>query len=220
MPDIDPDPRPSVTVLPYVERRPARSQWLDVRGLRLHLRIWGDVSMANRERPSLLLLHGWMDVAASFQFLVDALADERHVIALDWRGFGLSDSSGADSYWFADYLGDLDNVLDQLIARGEASTVIDLLGHSMGGNIVMFYAGIRPQRIRRLINLEGFGMPAADPSEAPGRYVKWLDELQQPPRLRRYDNLAAVAARLRKTNPRLSAQRARLAGQALGAAGR
>ncbi|MEO8281499.1 MAG: alpha/beta hydrolase [Ideonella sp.] len=193
---------------PYVERRPARSQFVDVRGLRMHLRIWGDVSMASSQRPSLLLMHGWMDVGASFQFMVDALADDRHIIALDWRGFGLSDASGADSYWFPDYLGDLDGLIDQLAERGELSAVIDLLGHSMGGNIAMFYAGIRPQRVRRLINLEGFGMPASDPAQAPERYITWLDELKQPARLRRYENLDGVAARLRKTNPRLSAQRA------------
>ncbi len=193
---------------PYLERRPARSQFIEVRGLRVHLRIWGDASQAGSQQPSLLLMHGWMDVGASFQFMVDAMADDRHIVALDWRGFGLSDSSGADSYWFPDYLGDLDGVIDRLIAEGELSEVIDLLGHSMGGNIAMFYAGIRPQRVRRLINLEGFGLPASDPAQAPERYVKWLDELKEAPRLRRYDNLEGVASRLRKTNPRLSMQRA------------
>ena len=62
------------------------------------------------------MLHGWMDVAASFQFVVDALADDRHVLALDWRGFGLSDTPAADTYWFPDYLGDL-----ELVARRAAS---------------------------------------------------------------------------------------------------
>lgn len=194
--------------IPYVERRPARSVFVTVRGLRLHLRCWGEASMAGVGRPSLLLMHGWMDVGASFQFMVDAMADDRHIVALDWRGFGLSDASGADCYWFPDYLGDLDGLIDALVAQGELSRVIDLLGHSMGGNIAMFYAGIRPGRIRRLINLEGFGLPASDADQAPERYRQWLDELREPAKLRRYENLAGVAARLRKTNPRLSAQRA------------
>jgi pimeloyl-ACP methyl ester carboxylesterase len=55
---------------------------------------------------------------------------------------------------------------------------VDLVGHSMGGNVVMLYAGVRPERIRRLVNLEGFGMPATRPAQAPGRYAKWMDEVK------------------------------------------
>ena len=68
------------------------------------------------QRPPLVLLHGWMDVAASFQFVVDALPSDRYAIALDWRGFGLTDTPAADTYWIPDYLGDLDGVLDALLA--------------------------------------------------------------------------------------------------------
>lgn len=150
------------------------------------------------------MLHGWMDVGASFQFVVDALAETREVIAMDWRGFGLSETTGADCYWFPDYLGDLDALLDAI----SPDAPVDLLGHSMGGNVVMTYAGVRPGRIRRLVNLEGFGMPDAPASAAPERLRKWLDELKDPPTLRPYATRADVAARLRKTNPRLPADKA------------
>jgi pimeloyl-ACP methyl ester carboxylesterase len=156
------------------------------------------------DRPPLVMLHGWMDVGASFQFVVDALHAERFVIAPDWRGFGLSESPRADSYWFPDYLGDLDVLLDTLLP----AQPIDLLGHSMGGNIAMIYAGVRPARIRRLVNLEGFGMPESRPEQAPKRYLQWLDGLKQAQQLRRYDSLDAVAERLRKTNPLLLPERA------------
>ena len=191
----------------YVARRPARSLFVNVRGLRYHLLAWGDASMVTPERPPLVLLHGWMDVAASFQFMVDALATDRFVIAADWRGFGLSDNGGSDSYWFADYLADLDSLLDHP-ELGLAGAPVDLLGHSMGGNVVMLYAGIRPERIRRLVNLEGFGMPATVPEQAPKRYRQWLDELKEPAQLRPYDSLAEVAQRLRKTNPLLPEDKA------------
>ncbi len=207
MPDLD-NTASAALASPYVERRAARSLFIDVRGLCLHLRVWGEPAQASPQQPSLFLMHGWMDVGASFQFAVDAMGGDRHIVALDWRGFGLSDSSGADCYWFPDYLGDLDQVIDALAARGELTEVVDLLGHSMGGNVAMFYAGIRPQRIRRLVNLEGFGLPASEPTQAPQRYAKWLGELKEPPSLRRYENLDAVAARLRKTNPRLAPERA------------
>lgn len=179
--------------------RPSRSEFLPVRGLRLHVRHWGEEGA-----PKLFMAHGWMDMSASFQFVVDALAGDWHVIAPDWRGFGLSDRSGADTYWYPDYLADLEAILDHYAPHAP----VDLLGHSMGGNIVSLYAGVRPQRIARLINLEGFGLPATRPEQAPGRYAKWLDELRTPPAMRGYADLGEVAARLQKTNPRLSNARA------------
>ena len=193
----------------YTVRRPGRSRFIDVRGLRYHVLEWGDTSLASAERPPLVMLHGWMDVAASFQFVVDALAKDRPVIALDWRGFGLTESPAADTYWMPDYLGDLDAALDQLVfASGTAERKIDLLGHSMGGNVVMLYAGVRPERIRRLVNLEGFGMPRTKPTQAPKRLQQWLNELKQPALMRDYASVEGVAERLRKTNPLLSPQRA------------
>lgn len=192
----------------YTVRRASRSRFIDVRGLRHHVLEWGDASMATPHRPPLLMQHGWMDVAASFQFVVDALRADRHVLAFDWRGFGLTDASAAGTYWTPDYLGDLDAALDALFCDAAADTPIDLLGHSMGANVVMLYAGLRPGRIRRLVNLEGFGMPATQPSQAPKRIVQWLDQLKQPATLRDYDSLDAVAARLRQTNPLLPPARA------------
>jgi pimeloyl-ACP methyl ester carboxylesterase len=185
----------------YTPSRVHRDEFLPLRGLRHHLLRWGTPQSG---RPPLVMVHGWMDVGASFQFVVDALKDEREVIALDWRGFGLTDSTGNDSYWFPDYLGDLDALLDVL----SPGAPVDLLGHSMGGNVVMSYAGVRPARIRRLVNLEGFGMPDVSPAAAPERLAKWLDELKDPPTLRPYATLAGVAERLRKTNPRLPADKA------------
>jgi pimeloyl-ACP methyl ester carboxylesterase len=188
----------------YTPRRAARSEFVRLRGLRHHLLVWGDASFVTPQRPPLLMMHGWMDVGASFQFTMDALARERLVIAADWRGFGRTDSNAGDCYWFADYLGDLDALIDHLSPEHP----LDLVGHSMGGNIVMTYAGVRPARIRRLVNLEGFGMPQTKPEHAPKRLQQWLDELKQPQLLRSYASLDEVAARLMKTNPLLAADKA------------
>lgn len=193
---------------PYVPLRPARTRELPVRTVRYQVHEWGDASLATPQRPTLVLAHGWMDVGASFQFLVDELAREegpaRHVVAPDWRGFGGSGTGGADAFWFPDYLGDLEALLDAL-APGRA---VDLVGHSMGGNVAMSYAGVRPARVRRLGNLEGFGLPDAPPEQAPARLAKWLDELREPPSLRSYGSLDEVADRLRRNNPRLPADKA------------
>ena len=184
----------------YQPRRPSRSEFLPIRKLRYHVRLWGEPTPGV---APLVLVHGWMDVAASWQFVVDALAQDRFIIAPDWRGFGLTETPQADHYTFADYLADLDLLLDHY--AGEQP--VDLVGHSMGGQVVMLYAGARPQRIRRLVNLEGFGMPATQPAEAPRRIAKWMDELKQLARgeleLKAYGSSGEVAARLMKTNPRL-----------------
>ncbi|MGQ0547107.1 MAG: alpha/beta fold hydrolase [Betaproteobacteria bacterium] len=84
---------------------------------------------------------------------------------------------------------------------------MNLVGHSLGGNVAALYAGIRPQRIRRLVNLEGFGMPPTRPEDAPRRYARWLDELRDRPGLRPYRDFDELAQRLRKGNPRLSLER-------------
>ncbi|HZW12429.1 MAG TPA: alpha/beta hydrolase [Noviherbaspirillum sp.] len=179
--------------------KPSRSEFILVRGLQYHVRHWG-----NADAPKLFMMHGWMDVSASFQFVVDCLQRDWHVISPDWRGFGLTNNPGVDCYWFADYLGDLDAILSHY----SPAEPVNLLGHSMGGNVVCLYAGVRPHRIHKLVNLEGFGLPATRPDQAPARYAKWLDELRTPPVIRPYASKSAVAARLQKTNPRLTDERA------------
>jgi pimeloyl-ACP methyl ester carboxylesterase len=190
----------------YQVKKVSRSEFVPVRGLHYHLRCWGQVQAGT---APLVLLHGWMDVAASFQFVVDAMAQDRFIIAPDWRGFGLTESGGADCFWYPDYLADLDALLDHYAP----SEPVDLVGHSMGANVAMMYAGIRPERVRRLINLEGFGLPATQPEQAAERFGKWLNELKAlhpgKMQLKSYDSLEAVAARLIKTNPRLTPNKAR-----------
>lgn len=179
--------------------RHSESTFLDIRGLRYHVRHW----TGNPSRR-LFLLHGWMDVSASFQFLVDALAPEWDVYAPDWRGYGLSQWSGADSYWFPDYIGDLDVLLDRI----QPDRPVNLVGHSLGGNVGGLYAGIRPGRIARFVNLEGFGMPATRAEQAPKRYERWLEELRVAPGWRSYASYDDLADRLQGNNRRLLRERA------------
>lgn len=178
--------------------KPSESRFHDVRGVRYHVRTWGDA----RHAP-LFLLHGWMDVSASFQYFVDALARDWHVVAPDWRGFGLS-GWARDGYWFPDYYADLDVLLDVYSGAAPARIV----GHSMGGNVALTYAGLRPQRVARVASLEGFGLARTRPEEAPHRLRRWLDGLREPPRFRDYHSLEEVAARLQRDNPRLGADKA------------
>ena len=196
-----------MSVANYSPRRPGTDRFVPVRGLDYHVITWGDPAQAAPDKPPLFMVHGWMDVAASFQFVVDALAalegDNRYIIAADWRGFGLTRVPATDSYWFADYVGDLDALLHHADLGLDSDIPLDLLGHSMGGNVVMSYAGVRPERIRRLVNLEGFGLPETKPHQAPKRLRQWLDELRTQVSLRSYDTVDEVAQRLLTNNPRL-----------------
>jgi pimeloyl-ACP methyl ester carboxylesterase len=182
---------------------PSHSTYASVRGLDYHVRTWG-----NPDARKLFLLHGWMDVSASFQFLVDALAHEWHVLAPDWRGFGLSETP-ADGYWFADYVADLD-ALARSFAPDEP---IDLVGHSLGANVALLYAGLRPSRVARVVALDGFGGRGDAPTQAPDKYTAWLNALVSPPAFAPYRNLAAVADRLQKNNPRLPRDKAEFLAQ-------
>ena len=193
----------------YQVKRHSTSHFVPLRGLNYHVREWGNPQSL---LPPLVLAHGWMDVAASWQFMVDSFSpeffDQRRILAADWRGYGLTQGHPTDSYWMLDYLGDLDELLNQVCPEQP----IDLVGHSMGGNVVMMYGGVRPERIRRLVNLEGFGMAVTRPSQAPGRMGQWLDELQKFKKgeldLKPYADAASVAKRLMKTNKRLSQDKA------------
>ena len=179
--------------------KPSHSLILNLRDRRHHVRVWGP-----DDAPMLVMVHGWSDVAASWQFVVDALRKEWRIYAPDWRGFGLSESNRGP-YWFPDYLADLDVLLEALTPKSP----VNLIGHSMGGNISGLYAGIRPERVNRFVNLEGTGLPPHTPDEAPGRYAQWLSQLRgEAPSFRPYDGYAAFAARLRKENPRLSEDKA------------
>lgn len=180
---------------------PSRSRFIQLRGLRYHLREWGAEANAAR---TLVMLHGWMDVSASFQFVVDALDRNWRVVAPDWRGFGLSARTPGDCYWYPDYLADLEFILDDVVGTQPAW----LVGHSMGGNIALMYAGARPQRVRAVVNLEGFGLRPTQPEQAPGRYAQWIDQLKHGGALRDYASQQEVAARLIKNNLRLSVERA------------
>ena len=189
----------------YQVKRPCRSAFIPIRNLQYHVQLWGEPAP---DRIPLVMVHGWMDVAASYQFVVDALSHDHYIIAPDWRGYGKTGSGGVDNFWFPDYLADLDFLLDHYAPDGR----VNLVGHSLGGNVAMIYGGVRPERIRRLINLEGFGLPATRPDQAARRYAKWMDDLkllhQGGLEMRAYDAVTGVARRLMKTNPRLTPDKA------------
>jgi pimeloyl-ACP methyl ester carboxylesterase len=178
----------------------SRSEFVKVRGIDLHCRVWGPAGA-----PRLFLLHGSQDVSASWQFTVDAFAHDWEVIAPDWRGNGLSGWSGADSYWLPDHIGDLDGLLEHY----SPELPVRLVGHSMGAHIGALYAGVRPDRVARFVNVDGFGPPGGRQDAAPRRLAKWLAQLGDDTPQRGYDSFEEFALRMQSENPRLTDERAR-----------
>ena len=193
----------------YQVLRPPRHETIRVRGLDLHLRRWGPESAVG-ESP-VILLHGFQDTGDTFQFLVDEFQRDRALAAIDWRGFGRS-GWARDGYWFPDYLADLDQWLD----RVSPDRPVRLLGHSMGGNVASLYAGLRPERVRCLVNLEGFGLPRTSPERAPARLVEWLDQIKTVPPLRTYDSFDQLASIIQFRYPRFGEARSRFIAAAWG----
>jgi pimeloyl-ACP methyl ester carboxylesterase len=150
-----------------------------------------------------MMLHGWGDCAASFQFVVDELRENWFVVAPDWRGFGRSRHRSA-SYWFPDYLADL----DELLTRYQPDQPVHLLGHSMGANVAGLYAGVFPERVRSLINIEGFGLVDGDPANAPENYRRWITQSRKMPAYSVYKSFDELANRILKRNPVMSRDKA------------
>ncbi|MBS0387281.1 MAG: alpha/beta hydrolase [Proteobacteria bacterium] len=183
----------------YLPRRAPRSSELDGREGRIALTHWGP-----QDASPILLLHGWMDCGAGFQLLVDQLPDHWPLIAVDWPGYGRS-ARRTDRYWFADHVAELDWLVNVL----SPDRPVRLIGHSMGGTVASIYAGVRPDRVAWLANLEGFGMPELPHAQFPSHVESWLDALKAPPSARVYPQLEALALALQRANPRLPLAHAR-----------
>ncbi len=170
-----------------------------MRGLRTHLRLWGP-----EEGEPLILLHGGQDASPSFQFMVDCFNRDWRIVAPDWRGHGKSEAA-PQGYWFQDYIADLDAILEALFPERP----VPLAGHSLGGNAACIYAGLRPERVSRLVSLDGFGLPGRGADAAPAQLKRWLASWREPVRPHKgYPDHAAMAARLRDANPRLDEAKA------------
>jgi len=185
-------------VTAYQARRRPRHEMLKVRALDMHLTRWGP-EPSNFE-PPVFLLHGWLDVGETFQFMVDAFKADWPLVALDWRGFGRSEWP-QEGYVFPDYIGDLDALLEQISPDAPAR----IIGHSMGGNIANLYAGIRPERVRCIVNLEGFGLNRTSAQDSPKRMRKWLDQIRKPATEKNYNSFEQLAAIIQYRYPRFGA---------------
>jgi pimeloyl-ACP methyl ester carboxylesterase len=178
----------------YAPRKLSRTRRLAVRDADYLVRTWG-----SPECTPMVLLHGTQDTSITFQFLVDALEDDWYIVAPDWRGHGGSRSS-TRSGWFHDYLADLDALLAALFAYRP----VDLVGHSLGGNLATIFAGLRPERVRRVMSLDAFGILGAGGAGFSDALAKWLRFQSDTPAPQKiYRSIEDMARSLCNANPRL-----------------
>jgi pimeloyl-ACP methyl ester carboxylesterase len=183
----------------------ARDRFIDGLGLAIHCLEWGEP----RGEP-LVLVHGFLDQASSWRPFVESLREKNGrdfwIVAPDCRGHGDSGWVGSGGYYhFPDYVFDLDCVI-----HGLGVERINLIGHSMGGTVSFLYAGAFPEKIRKLVLIEGIGPLGMNFSDAPPRMNKWITELHDRGRnhFRRYRSAEDGAKQLQQTNPRLGPQQA------------
>jgi pimeloyl-ACP methyl ester carboxylesterase len=174
------------------------SDFIRVRGLRCHVRRWGDPAA-----PKVFLLHGWLDVSATWQYVAQGLLPQFQVLCPDWRGFGQSEWP-QDGYWFQDYVADFEVIADHY----SPDQPILLVGHSMGGQVASLYAGLRPARVAKLVCLDSLFLPDMEMKLITKRFRAWLDELKDLPEQKYYPSFEDLAGRVRKQHPDLSPERA------------
>lgn len=172
------------------------------RGLRLHVAEWGGA-----ESPPVVLLHGWADMARAWDPVAERLAESHRVLALDFRGHGLSSWVGAGGYY---HLPDLVLDIDAVVTRLASGGPVVVIGHSMGGMAGSLFAGTFPHKVRAYVSIEGLGPMSTRPEHAPELFAEWvktssehIDEVPRP-----HSNLAEVVAELKRSNPRLAQHRA------------
>lgn len=171
--------------------------------LKLHYVDWG-----NADKPPLVLLHGGRDHCRSWDWVAAELRQSFHVVAPDLRGHGDSAWAIGSTYSMIDYVLDVAALLKTLDLFP-----VTIIAHSLGASVALQYAGIYPDRVSRLVAIEGLGPPPGmtKPPAAAARMLQWVREMQALARRhpKPYATLDEAVARMREANPHLSAELAR-----------
>jgi pimeloyl-ACP methyl ester carboxylesterase len=167
---------------------------VDAHGLALHARQRNPAGS-----PAVLFLHGWLDHSHGFDLVAQHLPDTWRLVLLDFRGMGRSAHLPRGAHYaFTDYLVDVEATL-----RAVGLEAAHLVGHSLGGIVATAYAAARPSRVLGLTLIESLGPTGGGPEVALTRLRGFLDDLERPPRRKRYPSVEAAAARLRENNSSL-----------------
>lgn len=174
--------------------------------LRLHYVDWG-----NADKPLLMLVHGGRDHCRNWDWVADSLRDDWHIVAPDLRGHGDSEWTKGSNYSFHEHVFDIAQLVQHL---GEEEVTI--LSHSMGGAISLRYTGLFPEKVRKVIAIEGMGPPPEmikkmAQKTAKSRWLDWIEQNREIARRqpRRYESLEDCIARMQQENSFLNEEQAR-----------
>ena len=174
--------------------------------LRLNYVDWG-----NADAPPLLLIHGGRDHARSWDWVAEELRHDWHVIAPDLRGHGDSSWSPDGNYEMSAFVYDMAQLIHQLNLAP-----VSIIAHSMGGNIATRYAGLYPENVRKLVNIEGLGLSPAMQAERDAlgiqkRFRQWIEDKRNAAGRtpKRYETIEAAYERMKTENTYLTDEQAR-----------
>jgi pimeloyl-ACP methyl ester carboxylesterase len=183
-------------------KRAATSHTYFSQRLKLHYLDWG-----NPNAPTLLLIHGSQDHCHNWDWTAEQFYDDYHVIVPDLRGHGDSEWVTGSPYQLLDYVYDIAQLVHQ-----QDFEELNVIGHSLGGSIACLFAGIYPERVKRLVSIEGVGgvWYTRDDQKPQQRIREWMSGTRElagrvP---RKYPTLDEALARMVKSNPHLSPERA------------
>lgn len=175
-------------------------------GLKLHYLDWG-----NAGAPLLILVHGSLDHARSWDWVARALRHDWHVIAPDLRGHGDSAWSPDGAYLSPYHLLDFTDLVDTL-----GHEQVTIVAHSFGGNPTTRFAALYPHRVRKLVLIDAMGPTAPviarwDEQGPVKRTREWLEKRRETAAKapRRFATLDEAVARMAQANKHLSAAQAR-----------
>ena len=166
---------------------------------RLKLQFW---DWGTEGKPTMILVHGGLDHARSWDWVAKALRDDYHVYALDLRGHGNSAWAPGSMYSIAEHVLDLSGLIDLINANP-----VYIIGHSMGAIMTLLYAGLYPEKVKKLVAIEGVGLPPQERNIPAWQRIKtWIEQVRgaENRTSHSYPNLAAAVRRMKEVNPFLS----------------
>lgn len=177
-----------------------RSESYESQRVTLHYDVWGD-----GDKPAMMLIHGGQDHSRNWDFVARQLVDRYTIYVPDLRGHGDSGWAIGGMYSIPEF------TLDIATLANRIEGPLTMIGHSLGGAIALQYGGTFPDKVTKLVSVEGWGPPLQDHKPAHRRMREWIDhmhdmETRQP---RRYESVEAATKRMMQANPHLSAEMAR-----------
>ena len=166
---------------------------------RLKLQFW---DWGTEGKPALILVHGGLDHARNWDWVARALRDDFHVYALDLRGHGNSASAPGAIYSIAEHVLDLSALADII-----GSFPVHIIGHSLGAVTALFYSGVFPEKVKKVVAIEGIGLPLHENQlSASARMRKWIDKVRKAENRtpHSYPDPEKAMARMKEANPFLS----------------